>query len=261
MADHRNIDAKIQNAGSSQQRSAAKQRFAPTIVPNTELELDDSVLSNLYAAAMNSDPAVCRGAVENALADGISPEDLADAYIPTIARQMGEQWCVDQISFATVTIGTSRLQAMLRLLGPNWTGRSEEQHDAPAILLVVLQEIYHTLGAIVLSGQLRRKGVTVKLVLGCKPREVAERISRTNYEAVFISSSMGETLESLRQVVDAVRASTDTPPPIVIGGTILDVETVEDVMALTGADYATQNPDEALRLCGFNKKTYQKHRA
>ncbi len=261
MADHRNIDAKTQIAGDSPRHSAARQRFAPTVVRNTEQELDDTVLADLYEAAIDSDPAVCRAAVENALADGILPEDLADGYIPTIARQMGEQWCVDQMSFATVTIGTSRLQAMLRLLGPNWTGRSEEQHDAPAVLLVVLQEIYHTLGAIVLSGQLRRKGVAVKLVLGCKPKEVAERICRTKYEAVFISSSMGETLESLRQIVDAVQTSTDTPPPIVIGGTILDVETVENITALTGADHATQNPDEALRLCGLPTKTHEKHRA
>lgn len=261
MPDHRNVDAKTRNAGDRQQPSSSKQRFVPSIVQNIEQELDDGVLANLYDAAMNPDPAVCKAAVETALADGLRPDDLADAYIPTIARQMGEKWCSDQISFAAVTIGTSRLQSMLRLLGPNWTGRAEERHDAPAILIVVLQEVYHTLGAIVLSGQLRRKGVTVKLALGCKPHEVAERIYHTKYEAVFISSSLGETLESLRKIVSAVRTSTGTPPPIVIGGTILDIETAENVIALTGADYATQNPDRALRLCGLHEKTLQQHKA
>jgi hypothetical protein len=38
---------------------------------------------------------------------------------------------------------------------------------------------------------------------------------------------------------------------VVIGGSILEVETEKNLKTLTGADHATKRPDEALRLCGL----------
>ncbi len=255
MADHRNVDAKTHLAVSQQQSNMTERRLTAAKVHDISFKIDETVLATLHKAALNPDPASCKEAVDHALSMGISDVDLADIYIPTLARQMGDMWCEDEMSFASVTIGVSRLQAMLRLLGPNWSGDSAGQDDTPGVILIVLQEVYHTLGAIVLSGQLRRKGISVKLVLGGKPKDIAERICRTKYQSVFISSSRGETLESIRRLVDTVRASTKTPPPIVVGGTILEVETQENVTALTGADYATAIPEEALRFCGLLETT------
>lgn len=260
MADHRNADATTQGAGKGQRRGDKVQRADEDMAEQAAVRLNPAVFKKLYDAALDPDPATCQTAVAQVIANGTAPDRIADVYVPAIARDLGEKWCVDELSFANVTIGSSRLQAMLRILGPNWSGDSAEHRGAPGVLLVVPHEVYHTLGAIVLSGQLRRKGVSVKLLLGGRPRDVAERVASTNYDAVFVSSSIGETLESLRQIVDAVKASTKTAPPIVIGGTILDVETVENVTALTGADFATKIPNEALRLCGLHNNTYQKHR-
>ena len=259
MADHRNADATNQGAGENQQRDAATPREGLDFAQIKQPKLNQKLFDKLHAAALNPDQSACKTTLNQVIADGVPADVIADHYVPAIARELGEQWCVDQLSFAAVTIGSSRLQAMLRMLGPNWSGDSAEHDGAPGILLVVPHEVYHTLGAIVLSGQLRRKGVSVKLLLGGRPREVAERVASTTYDGIFISSSIGETLESLRQIVDAVRTSTHTPPPIVIGGTILDVETVENVTALTGADHATKIPDEALRLCGLHDNTHTKH--
>ena len=170
---------------------------------------------------------------------------------------MGDAWCVDQLSFAGVTIGVSRLQAMLRTLGPSWSGDNALHPEAPLMLLIVPQDAYHTLGAIVLSGQLRRKGMSVKLMLGGKPEDIADRVARNSFQAIFISSSRGETLESLRRIIDVVKTSAPKPPPIVVGGSILEVESANDVTALTGADYATRRPDEALRLCGLQVSKHE----
>lgn len=253
MADRRSVDAKKQIAEPTAQPSPAKRRSAAPVVQDIARHVDQALFDELKSAALSSDPDACMLAVEAAVANGTRPEDLADFYVPALARDMGDQWCVDQLSFAGVTIGVSRLQAMLRSLGPNWSGDNVSTPNAPSILLIVGQEVYHTLGAIVLSGQLRRKGFSVKLVLGGKPEDIADRICRTKYHAIFISSSCGETLESLRRIIDVVKTSTKSPPPVVVGGTILEIETVEDVMALTGADYATRIPDEALRLCGLKQ--------
>ncbi|EBA14109.1 cobalamin B12-binding domain-containing protein [Roseobacter sp. CCS2] len=248
MADRQNFDAKKESAVPE----VAKRRITAAVVDDTvQPKLDETLYLQLKTAALNPDATACRRAVKASLAKGTSPEELADVYIPAIARDMGDRWCEDQLSFASVTIGVSRLQAMMRELGPNWASDNAAAPGAPSILLIVLQDVYHTLGAIVLTSQLRRKGFSVKLLLGCRSEDIAERIQRTKYHSVFISSSRGETLESLRRIVDVVKNSTDRSPPVVVGGTILDVETINDVTALTGADYATKIPDEALEYCGL----------
>lgn len=255
MADRRSVDANKQIAAPSAQPSSTGRRDAAPVVQDMLQNIDQTLFEELKSAALSSDPDACMRAAKMAVSKGTQPEDLADFYVPELARDMGDQWCEDQLSFAGVTIGVSRLQAVLRALGPNWSGDNVSDPNAPSILLIVGQEVYHTLGAIVLSGQLRRKGFSVKLILGGKSEDIAERLCRTKYHGVFISSSCGETLESLRRIVDVVKTSIDNPPPIVVGGTILEVETAENVMELTGADHATKIPDEALELCGLTQKT------
>ena len=257
MADRQNFDAKKETAASLVPRHSARRPVATAGVDApTGLNLDDVLFDLLNDAALNPDPKSCRDAIKAALATGTPPEELADIYIPAVARDMGDRWCEDQLSFAGVTIGVSRLLAMMRELGPQWTSDNAAPAGAPSILVVVLQDVYHTLGAIVLTSQLRRKGFSVKLLLGGRAEDVAARLMRTSFNSVFISSSRGETLESLRYMIDVIKTSTDNPPPVGVGGTILDVETIDDVTALTGADYATRIPDEALRLCGLQQITH-----
>lgn len=231
----------------------ARQTAAPVVHDDVQ-KLDQAVLETLRAAALDPVPGNAKAAMQKALSDGVSAEQLSDYYIPVIARELGDRWCDDNLSFANVTIGTSRLQFMLRELGANWSGSAGATAYADTILLIVPKEVYHTLGAVVLSGQLRRLGLSVKLILGGDTKDIARRVARTKYSAVFISSSRGETLESLRLIVDAVKTSTQEPTPVVIGGTILDVEPAETVTAVTGANYATKIPQEALSLCGLQFK-------
>ena len=258
MADPHKFGVRKEPVVSQAPRGSAGRRLAVAVVEDIARKLDQDLLSELERAALSENPADCKKAVKTALDDGTRPEDIADFYIPALARSMGDLWCIDQLSFAGVTIGVSRLQAMLRALGPNWASDNATESETASILLFVPQDVYHTLGAIVLSSQLRRKGFSVKLVLGGKPEDIVDRLSRTRFEAIFISASSCETLESLRNIIDIVRTSSVDQRPIVVGGSILDVVEEDDVTAFTGADYATRRPDEALRLCGLRETKYKK---
>lgn len=256
MADHRNTDAKARSDAPRQQSVGIAERTALAVSRDIVRHLDPDVLDSLRQAALCAERKAGTQAVKTAIANGVRREDLADFYIPEISRQLGDEWCSDQLGFANVTIGVSRLQSMLRDLGPDWSGDKTASPDAPSIMLLVPQEVYHTLGAMVLSGQLRRKGLSVRMMIGARIEEVVDRISQTHYDAIFITASCGETLETLRRIVDVIRTSTDQTPPIVIGGSILEVETEDNVTALTGADYATSKPDRALKLCGLTKTSH-----
>jgi len=261
MPDHRNNDAKVERDGTAAKSvdHAAPVAGLPSVTSTKALSPE--IMQLLYDAALSADRLAGSEAVQKALSVGIRRVDLADHYIPAISRRMGDQWCSDELGFANVTIGTSRLQAMLRELGPDWSGDEVADPSAPVVMLVVLPDVYHTLGAMVLAGQLRRKGISVRLMLGARAREIVNKLQKSTCNAIFISSSRGERLESLRRIVDGIKTAISHPPPIAIGGTILEIEQPNELVALTGADHATSNLDEAVNLCGLTVKPRTTHGA
>ncbi len=256
MADHRNADTPRASDVPASQSQSAVSRTAGALLREIDRRLDPEILGRLERAALDPLQQTNKSTIADLIADGVRREDIADFYIPAVSRVMGEKWCTDQMSFASVTIGASRLQGMLRELGPNWSGDISIDAAAPSVLVAVPQEVHHTLGALVLSGQLRRMGVSVKLSLGERAETLAHRLRQTRYAAVFISASQSENLETLRRIIDVINGTVDNAPPIVIGGGILETRSAETIIALTGASSATSKTEEALRLCGIKAPTH-----
>lgn len=211
--------------------------------------LDEGLLAVLEAALLQFDRQARIDAVRRMIAAGLEWDEIIDDYIPAAARRLGEMWCEDELGFADVTIGTARLQSMLRDMAPAWSTEQSGDPLAPNVILIVREDDYHTLGAMVAATQLRRLGLSVRLVLGLPDREVALLVAGKSFDAVLISASSSEKLDSVRDLVKNIREALVPPAPIVVGGTIL--ETDRDVTAFTGADYATSDPQEVLRLCGL----------
>ena len=212
---------------------------------------DPELLVLMRSCLLNGDREACHSTLLAMTKSGVSREDVADLYIPELARKLGEEWCRDEISFATVTIGSSKLQALLRELGPEWRSDHRSGPDAPSALVLLEKDENHTLGAQVLAGQLRRKGFSVKVMLSADRDEIEQTTARSRYDVVMISTSRPETIEPVRKLVNLVRAVMPKPTPIVLGGAIEGRGL--DIRSLSGADYVTNNVDEALRLCGLEK--------
>lgn len=220
--------------------------------------LDPGFLELMYDIALGSDGPGFAPVIAQMRDAGIRAEDVADHYIPALARSLGRMWCEDEMGFAGVTIGVARLQGLLRDLGPEWRADLVTNSDAPTVLVIVAEDVYHTLGAMVLSGQLRRMGLSVRLMIGANVTQIGSALRRVRYDAVLISASCGETFESMRRIVAEIKGSTSSPPPVVIGGTVLEtaLDLGADIRVLTGADYATSDPAEAFALCGLDLRPY-----
>lgn len=216
------------------------------------VDLVPSVATRLFDAAMSVDPDACSDAVAHAVSKRISVEDIADYYIPAIACKMGDLWCADEMSFASVTIGVARLQAMLRSLGPAWEGDRMASPLAPTSLVVVPRDIHHYLGAMILTGKLRRLGMSVRLLLDATPGTVKAKMQQCRFDAVFLSASCGASLEQIRKIVESAKVISGHQPPVVIGGAIRTE--VPEVARLTGADHATNDPVEAIALCNLTER-------
>ena len=211
--------------------------------------LSERFLDDLSAAVRSPGSERRRAVVRDMLDARIRPEDIADFYIPEVARRLGAAWCEDGVSFADVTIGVARLQGLLKEIGAAWLDEARLDAEAPGLLVVVLADEFHTLGAMVLCGQLARMGVSVKLAMGHGESELLRIVAAGNFDAILISAAQGERLATLRKLVEKIRAASVRPTPVVVGGSV--VTRVTDIKTQTGADHATTDPREALRACGL----------
>jgi methanogenic corrinoid protein MtbC1 len=210
--------------------------------------LNERLLGALYAAACDGDSVAERRALDAMRASEIPCEAISDLYVSEIARRLGVAWENDELSFADVTIASARLQGLLRELGERDRGIDTDP-VAPVALVIVPAAEHHTLGAMVVRGQLRRRGVSVRLAAGLGNPELLDLIAEQTFDMILVSWTSSETLDSLRKLVVSMRLCMERAAPVVVGGAVVDYLT--DVEAQTGADHATCDIDEALALCGM----------
>ena len=176
-------------------------------------------------------------------------EAIIDVVIPEAARELGRCWAEDRIGFSSTSIGTARLQGLLRDLmrtgtAPLIAGLSEPQ---PAILIVVPDGEQHTLGALIASAQLSRAGFDTVLSLCESVARLKMRLKAEQFAAVCLSISRVETLESVGSLTNIIRWGCNYPVKIMVGGAAVDDAKDYGI----GADAVTNDLPEALSRCGL----------
>ncbi|MCB6176809.1 cobalamin B12-binding domain-containing protein [Rhodobacter sp. Har01] len=180
----------------------------------------------------------------------ITPEMLADDLIPAVARHLGEAWHQDRMSFTEVSVGTARLQALLREIGDRWHADSVRGPAAGTVLLVLPEGEQHTLGACVLAGQLRRRGISVCVCLGPTVGDLRNLVRRRRFDGVMLSLGSQDNLDVCHNLVKTIREGVGEGVRIAIGGAILERE--RDLAARLGADIATNDAASALAALGLD---------
>lgn len=217
-------------------------------------EIQRSVVLQIASAALNADRFEAEEALLTCLESGLSAEELIDTYIPHVARLLGDAWCEDLMGFAEVTIGVARLQGHVRMLDMRTHRPKIDAIKQPSVLLAVAPECYHTLGPMIALSQFRRLGASVRLLLTHSSDDLLDAMNSEAYDLVALTATAHEKLDTLRDFVDIIRQTRDTAPPVVVGGSILDVE--PETHILVGADHAARTPEEAYTLCGLTIPTY-----
>ena len=210
---------------------------------------DEGFLRRLEVAVLGTDRDAQQAVLSAMARAGISWAEISDIYVPTVARRLGDAWCDDTLSFAEVTIGSARLQGILRECGPEWSEEVRSDPLAPNVLLIMPRQDNHTLGAMVVASQMRRARVSVRLCLGEHDAVVTDHVATKRFDAVLISASGSVRLETVRDLVKKIRLAARPVPPLVLGGTILDTD--RDAKTITGVDHATCDLQSVMGLCGI----------
>ncbi|MEM6939769.1 MAG: cobalamin B12-binding domain-containing protein [Pseudomonadota bacterium] len=203
-------------------------------------------ITRLSEAAQTADPKAMRNVIQEMKRARISPAQIAERYVPLVARGFGDAWLSDQCDFATVTLASARLQSMLWQLEADAIPKPWSGQGRPPFLVGVCEGAQHTLGACVLAGALRHRGATVVLDLELTPHCLARHVLNQQLCGVLLSAARHDDLASLRELVD-VSHQKGRSTPVVIGGSIL--ATAPDIQLQTGADFVSQSVDEVLAFC------------
>jgi methylmalonyl-CoA mutase cobalamin-binding subunit len=212
-------------------------------------DLSEQLVSALLGAVLTEVDDRCEAVLGFMGRAQVGIDDIVGLYVPEVARRLGQDWHENRRSFADVTIGAARLQGLLRELA----GRADDglwrDLDCPAVALVVLENEFHTLGAVVLSQQLRRLGVSVQLLVGQSEAEMIQCIAQDSFDAILVSVSRIESLASLKKLVEKLRRASVHPTPVVVGGAAIGDES--EIRIVTGADHVASDACDALIKCGL----------
>jgi methanogenic corrinoid protein MtbC1 len=175
----------------------------------------------------------------------IGDTELADVYFPAVARHLGCGWAEDRISFAEVTLGAARMQGLLRQLGRDWASDAADLPDGGTVLMVLPEGEQHSLGAMVLTGQLRRQGVSVLLRIGPRPDDLRALVKDRPFDCAMVSVGCEEKLALCGKLVNSLKEGSGGRLWVAVGGAVLERAT--DIRQRTGADVVTNDPKLALQ--------------
>ncbi|SDE20262.1 cobalamin B12-binding domain-containing protein [Limimaricola pyoseonensis] len=183
-------------------------------------------------------------------ASGVGGDELFERYVPDAARLLGEYWVQDRASFVEVTVGTGRLQRLIRERGE--AGHGTPDRTVPlgqSVLMVVPRFEDHSLGAFVAADQFRRHGIWVHVAIGLGGAELSQQVMSRRYAMIGLTGGSLKVLEELAGLVDALRTDARPSVPIVLGGCV--VALTREAGRITGVDHAVSSVREAIARCGL----------
>ncbi len=137
----------------------------------------DDQLEHLCHALLSGDDHAGTQFIRDVRTEGASVEVVYLRYLAQAARMLGEWWEEDLVSFGEVTLGTSRMYAIMRAL----RRESLNEHTSPnrsAVFASVPGET-HTLGVRMAADLFRKDGWDIELMVGMSHEELVSEIRRS----------------------------------------------------------------------------------
>jgi methanogenic corrinoid protein MtbC1 len=206
---------------STQLRSSGKDGRAPS----------PEEIQRLCNALLSSDAGASANMLSQIQSQGTSIADIYIFYLATAARRLGEMWEADEISFLEVTIGASRILAILRALRDLFQS-SRPMRERSALFAAVPGE-QHTIGITMAADLFRREDWDIELIVGASHEEIIDRLVDSDASVVGLTAHGEKSLGPLLRLIPAIRIA-NPAGRILLCGTIGAFS--DDILSLTGAD-------------------------
>lgn len=157
-------------------------------------------------------------------ARGVSLDALYSGWLAGAATELGRRWDEDEIGFAEVTLGMTRLHRMLHDLQPAFLGGRGSTPPARAFIAAAPGET-HVFGPMMISDQLRRLGWQVTVDVSGDPAPALMRaVDDGALDVIGLSAATARVAPLVARLVYGLRdrlALSGAPAPlIVVGGAL-----------------------------------------
>lgn len=159
--------------------------------------------------------------VEDLHASGVPLDTLYLDLIAAAARELGQLWHEDRISFADVTIGVLALQRLLHRLDHAFCFCADVVHRDPAkrVLLAARPGEPHGLAIDVIGAFMRRGGWEVETLVPADDAELCAVLRAAWYAVLGLSDSCGCATDAMAVTIHAARrASLNRRIRVMVGG-------------------------------------------
>lgn len=191
----------------------------------------DDEIARLCEALLSSDDHAGADFIQKIETDGATIEIVYLEYLARAARMLGVWWEEDKISFMSVTLGTSRMFAIMRGLHHRFAS-SQPSQKRKALFASVPGET-HTLGVRMAADLFRRDGWEISLKLGVSHVELVEYVEGSDAVLIGLSAGGAHSITALSQLVVALRISKPSAKIFVSGNAaVVAAETI----SLLGVD-------------------------
>ena len=172
---------------------------------------------------------------------GTSIADIYLHYLAAAARRLGEKWTSDELSFLEVTVGTSRILAIMRGMR---SALNERRVAAERLMIfAAVPNEQHTIGITMAADLFRREGWEIELLVGATHDEILESVSSSEALVVGLTAHGEQSLAELIRLIVGIRI-VNPAVCVLVSGHI--VESADDIITLSGADGVANDIASAL---------------
>lgn len=210
---------------------------------------DDAIAQLCHALLSDDDTAGARY-IQEIATDGATIEVVYLQFLARAAQMLGEWWEDDKISFMSVTLGTSRMYAIMRGIQHRFALR-ENPRKRSALFASVPGET-HTLGVRMAADLFRQDGWDITLKLGLTHDELVTHVEGSDAILIGVSAAGEHSIRALSQLVVALRINKPDAKIFVSGNAVVKASEQIALMALDGAAADIEGASEVMeRLwCG-----------
>ena len=162
---------------------------------------------------------------------GRPAEDIYVNLLAPAARQLGDMWDSDHITFAQVTVGSGRIFAIMRSMRHMF--ETSAPAEEPAVIFASVPGETHTLGVRMAADFFRTDGWNISLLIGLSHDDLLAEIAQISSRMVGLSFSGEHSLEALSQVIVALHICAPHLSIVICGQ---EVEEFRPVLELMGVD-------------------------
>lgn len=213
-------------------------------VPEFPAEYDAQVITDFARLIIRPDGEEATSFFLRCRDTGMGLAALVETLLAPTARRLDKLWFEDECDFVDVTLGVTRLRAMLRtnlrvLNGPSTPGRSA--------LLVSTPRERHFFGLEIIAAFLASSGWEAVVGLGLSGPENAQTAESQWFSVLGVTVSEEAHLEDAARTIEAVRRRSANPSiSVMVGGWALHGR--PDLVAQIGGDGMAEDGPRALLL-------------